>query len=367
MEGPAKPFGFQWMDDLAADRRQIDWLVKDIIECGTHGMLFGDPESGKTLVLFDLLYSVASGQRWRHRRVKQGPVFYLCGEGAGGLGRRAQAWRMHNNAADGERYPFLTSNTPAALLDQASARAVCDGVKAMCDQLGDAPVAIGIDTLARNFGGGDENSAKDIGQFIAHIDEYLIEELGCAVITSHHTGHSTKDRARGSMSLPGALDVFYQVAKDDTGRIEMVCKKSKDFKAAGPFSMKLEVVNLGYDDEDGAPVTGATVTHVKYQAIKKAPELKGWQRDCYNKLVNIYERTVTHLLKDGSTSPVPMIDMVFWQESVVKEKVPVGVGPGDDKWNTAMDQARRAMRILLEKRLVLRRDEPRWVYPAHKE
>jgi hypothetical protein len=355
------------MGDLARERRQIDWLVKGVIECGTHGMLFGDPESGKTLVLFDLLYCVALGKHWRNRRVKQGAVFYLCGEGGGGLGRRAAAWMAENNIPLEADVHFYTSVLPAALLDIESAQAVCKAIEAMCERLDIVPAVIGIDTLARNFGGGDENSAKDIGQFIAHIDEYLIHKLGCAVITSHHTGHGAKDRARGSMSLPGALDVFYQVEKDaETGAVVMTCKKSKDFEKLDPIVMKLQVHELGYQDEDGDEVTGATVRHdPEFKVtIKPSRSMPDSQKLCYELLCELYEDARTRMDKMGQENEDVKLDLDEWRKQCTARRAGPAAMTGSAKWDNARKYVHKATSELIKNGVVKHRPYGPFIYPS---
>ena len=363
-----KSFGFMAMDDLAGERRQVDWLVKDIIENGTHGMLFGDPESGKTLVLFDLAYCVASGRKWRGRRVKQGAVFYVCGEGHGGLGRRAHAWRLQNNIAEDETFPFYTSEVPAALLEEDAAKAVGDVIADMACALGEVPVLIVLDTLARNFGAGDENSAQDMGTVIAHIDRYLKAE-SIAVITSHHTGHGNKERARGSMAMMGALDVCYKIEKDTNGRITMDCTKSKDFKRPLTLAMRLRVHDLGYEDEDGDAVTGATVHHTVYMASEDVPKLKGHKAVVYDELRQIYLRTQRQneaLGKKGDDA-LPHIDVDAWRQAVL-ERI---FGPAASKANRGYDSKRnhtnKAITALIEEDYVKRREGGIFVYPVHDE
>jgi hypothetical protein len=335
-------------------------------------MLFGDPESGKTLVLFDLLFCIAAGKPWRGRKVKQGAVFYLCGEGAAGLGRRAAAWKIHNKVAMDTELPFYTSEVPAALLDSDSAKSVMEAIQEMSDELGVVPTVVGVDTLARNFGGGDENSAKDVGQFVAHIDEYLIKPLGAAVITSHDTGHGTKDRARGSMSLPGALDVFYQITKEDFGKyteITMECKKSKDFKKPDPMRIDLKVVKLGYQDEDGDEVTGATVHHDREKkGERKRPEVTGkYQTAVFDVLVNFYEQKRKNLDYAGKYNEAPKIPIDEVKREAMARIGTGRFGPGSDDYDRCRTQVNRAMNVLRDKKLIKTRLDGIHIYPAYKE
>jgi len=100
--------------------------------------------------------------------VKQGTVFYICGEGQQGIGRRIAAW--HNahktKAAD---VPFFVSKTPTQLMDLEAIQDVRRAVDSMTKQYG-PPAVVHIDTLARNFGEGDENATKDMNKAISNLD-----------------------------------------------------------------------------------------------------------------------------------------------------------------------------------------------------
>ena len=71
-----------------------------------------------------------------------------------------------------------------------------DEILKLQDHYGAPPQMIVIDTLARNFGAGNENSTEDMNRFVASIDRYLREEFGSAIVLVHHTGHDAASRAR---------------------------------------------------------------------------------------------------------------------------------------------------------------------------
>lgn len=66
-------------------------------------------------------------------------------------------------------------------------------VSAACDAIAEATGEFGIkiivpDTLARNFGDGDENSTGDMNRFVSAVGR-MIERFGCAVVVVHHSWH----------------------------------------------------------------------------------------------------------------------------------------------------------------------------------
>jgi hypothetical protein len=140
--------------------RPPEFLVEGLIETETLSLMFGDPGCGKSFVGADLGLSVATGTPFHGRKVKQGPVFLIAGEGHNGLTRRFAAWSKHKGVSIAGA-PLFMSNRPAQFLDANSAREVAEAVHALAAQHGN-PVLIEIDTLARNYGPGDENSTRDI-------------------------------------------------------------------------------------------------------------------------------------------------------------------------------------------------------------
>jgi hypothetical protein len=169
-------------------------------------------------------------------------VFLIAGEGHNGLTRRFAAWAKDRGVSIASA-PLFMSNRPAQFLDRESAREVAEAVYALAAQHG-PPALIEIDTLARNYGPGDENSTSDMGAFIAAVDDLKAQFPGCAVLIVHHSGHGDKQRARGAMALKGALDCEYRVEKADS-LIRLVNTKMKDAEPPAPLAFDLKHVDLG--------------------------------------------------------------------------------------------------------------------------
>jgi hypothetical protein len=117
-----------------------------------------------------------------------------------------------------------------------------------------------IDTLARNFGDGDENSAKDMGEFISNVSNEIRVPFECAVVIVHHSGHA-QDRARGSSALRAAVDAEYQVKAfgggDEDARLEVTCTKMKDDAPPPVMKFKLQPVLVRKDADDGEEIAAA--------------------------------------------------------------------------------------------------------------
>ena len=239
-----KSFHLIALGEFIRDVRPPNYLIDGVIETETMGVVFGDPGSYKTFVTMDMLACVASGRPWHGHAVKQGPVVYIVGEGRQGIARRVLAWGKHNGV-DVATLPFFVSSAPAALTDQEAAAEVAATIAEITEKQG-APVAVCIDTLARNFGSGDENSTADMGAFVTNIDQYL--GSSCVRLIVHHSGLNDKTRSRGNSALKGALDFEFRMKKRADGIVEMMNTKMKDAPEwTKPMRFRPHTVSIGGD------------------------------------------------------------------------------------------------------------------------
>jgi len=218
-----------------------EFLIDELFETETLGLLFGDPGCGKSFLAVDIGLSVATGMPFHGRSVKKGPVFFIAGEGHNGLVRRFAAWAKYRDISI-ENAPLFKSTRAAQFLDAESAKSVADAVNKLAGTYGH-PALIIIDTLARNFGPGDENSTSDMSAFVAAIDELKAGFPGCAVLIVHHSGHAEKGRARGAMALKGALDSEYR-ADMNQSRITLACTKMKDAEPPRALAFAFKPIEL---------------------------------------------------------------------------------------------------------------------------
>lgn len=236
---PAPPFQFVPVADLKY--RAPEYIIAELIETDTLGLMFGDPGCGKSFLAVDIALSVATGTPFHGRDTKQGAVFFIAGEGHNGLARRFAAWSQARGVPLAG-VPLFKSERAAQFLDGASAKAVADAVAGLAEQHG-SPALIIIDTLARNFGAGDENNTKDMSEFVVAVDDLKARFPGCSVLIVHHSGHAAKERARGAMALKGALDCEYRVEKEGRA-MKLVNTKMKDAEPPQDVFFSLKQVDL---------------------------------------------------------------------------------------------------------------------------
>lgn len=227
--------------ELAADITPPDWVIHDLMESDSLGMIFGPSGGGKSFVALDWACCVATGKAWRsYEIVRQGQVIYIVGEGYNGIRRRLRAWEQHHELKLPKGRVHV-SECAADLSDPMVAAGLQSAIKSLCKGIN--PPLIIIDTLARSMTG-DENSSKDIGIVIKHVDQYLRRPFKATVLIVHHTGHGSTERARGSSAIRAALDFEVGLERNDAGAGRLFCTKAKEAEPFADMGFRLESIEL---------------------------------------------------------------------------------------------------------------------------
>jgi hypothetical protein len=251
---PRKAIGLTPVGKLLDPPPPLRWLVKGYLLPASMILVFGASAAGKSLVALSWAVSVSCDLDWCGRKVTPGPVVYLAGEGHFGISRRLKALALHLECEAKLRdAPLFVSSRGAALTDTAALEGVADEIDGIAEEAG-TPALIVIDTLHRNFGSGDENSAADMGAFIAAGDFLRERYQGATVLIVHHSGHGEKGRARGSSSLRAAVDIEFALEHDEgTGTRTLTPGKHKDMPKPQDAAFDLEVITLPWMTDDGDP------------------------------------------------------------------------------------------------------------------
>jgi len=268
--------GSLYIDSTALTVRPPEFLIDEFIENNTIGVIFGETGTYKSFLSLDLSFCVATGSPWKGREVKQGNVFYLAGEGFGGLARRKAAWEVENKIKIEEGQVHF-SRTAIDVLDPKSIEHVKEETDRLVSLYG-KPGFVVLDTLAANFGAGDENSSEAMGKFLKHINRYLREPYGCSVLIIHHTGHNNGGRARGSSALRAGIDFELGIATDpkDKKVIKIFSTKTKDAERPANMWLKYKKVKIGWDDKKFRPIDSLVLLQTqKPEGVKRPDGMSG--------------------------------------------------------------------------------------------
>ncbi|MCC5796762.1 MAG: AAA family ATPase [Methylophaga sp.] len=233
-------------NELTAVPHKPDWLIRDMFEKDTLINVFGPPASYKSFMALDMAFCIANGINWHGKEVSSGAVVYIAGEGRAGLGRRLKALENYYGT---ETNQLFTSTGSAELMSADNIQEVMDAINAICPD----PKLVIFDTLHRNMGEGDENSASDMAKLLKNIDA-LRYTTGAAIMLVHHTGHSDTGRARGSSSIRAAMDVEYTIKKNGSS-LELSCTKSKDNDEPMGMHFAVKQIDTGWIDENGVSIS----------------------------------------------------------------------------------------------------------------
>ncbi|ENJ5773991.1 AAA family ATPase [Escherichia coli] len=231
---------------------QLSYVVKGVIPANSLCSTYGASGSYKSFLACSWACHVATGIPWGGRRVVHGAVMYVVGEGGIGVPRRIKAWELVNSEQVKNLYLVNRPIFPAAPSDVDEMVIAARQVE---QETGKPVRMIILDTLARCFGGSDENDARDMGAFVHGCDE-LKRRTGATVLVIHHSGKDETKGARGSSAFRAALDAEFRIRREGAGSEALViaCTKMKDAEELKEMACDLREVEL-FKDEGGELIT----------------------------------------------------------------------------------------------------------------
>ena len=241
------------------------FLVPGLILEGSLGMIVGEPGSLKTFLALDLSLSIVSEQpTWLDRKLtRHGVVVYVLGEGAGRFKYRKDVWKQEHGITDS--LPFFIVRRPLNLRNEWEMAKFLKQI----DGLPKPIVLIVFDTLNRNMAGGEENSAKELGQAIGAAN-LLQQSTGATVQLLHHP---TKDKtsSRGSGAGKGAADSELWMKKTSSNQLyELSVGKEKEADDNQSLVLKKRIVELAGVYDNGDPVTSCVIELAQPADLTKA-------------------------------------------------------------------------------------------------
>ena len=236
----------------------VNWIIENVLPEKGFAALYGPPGSYKSFVALDIAEAVATGRQWMGNQVtNSGAVLYIAGEGHGGIGARIKACKINHQTQDGaEIYVIRYQLNLRSSADDFNL--LMESIDNLIERTGIELRLVQIDTLARAFGGGNENDSQDMGAFI-HNAGRLQRKLNCALMVLHHSGKDATKGLRGHSSLLGAVDTQLELQKlEQTERKEGVAgqgiltiSKQKDGQDNLKFGFEMVQININQSKESG--------------------------------------------------------------------------------------------------------------------
>ena len=228
----------------AIEDEPVEWLIDKVLVAGSFSALYGPPGSFKSFMALDIAEAIATGRSWMGKEVtKPGAVLYLAGEGFGGVGARIKAIKLHHQTEDGA--PIYVVRHQLNLRSSAEDfNALMMAVVMLVEETGvEFKLAI-VDTLARAFGGGNENDSGEMMGFVVSMGK-IQEFLNCALMVLHHSGKNAALGMRGSSSLLGAVDSELELLRfEDQLKGILTITKQKDGEQGTRFGFEMVEVEI---------------------------------------------------------------------------------------------------------------------------
>ncbi len=249
--------------------QEQDYTLKSYLPANSLSSIYGPSGSYKSFLAVSWACHVAAGMKWAGKSVSAGAVMYVVGEGGIGVPRRIKAWEKKHGVKLNNLYLV---NRPVFPVRREEMQEMIKAARDVKSKTGQPVRLIVIDTLARCFGGNDENDARDMGAFIEGCD-VIKRETGATLLVVHHSGKDDTKGARGSSAFRAALDAEFNVRREgDGGAIILTCTKMKDVEEPKQAAFDLRPIEL-FTDRDGELISSLVVQDLPREAREPDPEL----------------------------------------------------------------------------------------------
>jgi len=312
---------------------QQNYIIKDYLPYNALACVYGPSGSFKSFHAIAWACHIACGRPWANKPVTQGVVIYIAAEGGVGVARRIKAWenRYHGKA---QLEHFYRIDCPIFPASPESLMQVIQAIDAILAGSQKPLRLIVLDTLARCFGGSDENTAKDMGAFIQGCDS-LKARYDATLLVVHHSGKDQEKGARGSSAFRAALDTEYLIKREgDNNALILACTKMKDAEEPRKAAYDLAEEAL-YHDSDNELISSLVLIDKprapQEHGVDKFPEFKRsghvsenhivvWEciQSCIEQGLECTKSQLRHMLKDRN---VPSVDKKFtrWLSKLEKD------------------------------------------------
>lgn len=318
---PAQEKGNPYLSLQEILRHKIawDWLVERLLKSGGVYQLHGMWKAGKSLVAIDMALHLAQGESWHGRRVMRALVVYVAGEAVEDIEVRIQAYSVAHGLADDA--PFYLRTKPVYLTGEAYAQGLSDEIAQLRRDWPNLPVAVFIDTLARNFGAGkSESNDADMGAFINNVIDLVARPHKATAVVVHHPGHGNKERGRGHSSLPGAVDGTLMVEQRD-GIITLSTTEMRNIASdEGAMAWSISGVTLDSKDNFGNPLSPPVLVpeDVFPHAASSASGLGKHQATA----LSVLRELIEHAEDNTQGNSIARIPWHLWKDSMQHAGIP---------------------------------------------
>jgi hypothetical protein len=148
-------------------------------------------------------------------------------------------------------------------LDDGDVGQVIEMIREAADGQGLPVALIVIDTLSRSIPGGDENPGQDTSKAIASADAIRTAFPDSSDLIVAHTGKDQSRGLRGHSNQASNAEFLIKINRDSANAVSSwQVEKQKDGETTTPERFRLDVVDLGVEDEDGEAIASCVLEPV---------------------------------------------------------------------------------------------------------
>lgn len=294
-EKPKSRFTTTTGNHLARNAKAPVYLIDGILEQDAHGIVYGASMSFKSFAVLEMAHCIANGRPFMGHKVKQtGSVIYVCGEGAGGVGRRLKAQIITNGEFKNDFHLLNESIDIGNDDDMAELKLLISEIK---------PVLVIFDTFASLAHGINENDNGAVGAALNSIRDTCRTEFKTSSLVVHHTGKDDAKGSRGAYAFKANVDYEIELKRgNNDSTTTMHCEKMKDGENFKDIHMAAVVVDLDIPCDDKI-ITSLILKQIDAVKADKKKSLNDEERKVLNVLTNLVNGD------DAMTPPKSVIDL----------------------------------------------------------
>jgi hypothetical protein len=299
------------------------------------GIVFGRSGAKKSFAAVDWSCHVAHAMDWHGHKTRQCGVLYIAGEDGYGIGaQRIPGWHIEHRKID-TTPPLRLIDLGVNITDKSEVARLLASIKKAIEETGFDIGLVVIDTLARSFGGRDENSGEAMALFLDGCRN-IQRAIDGMVLVVHHSGWNDASRTRGHSSLWANTDARYQCdSEPKCPEVALNILHLKNGQSGAVFGMRTHTVELGTND-DGQMITTLVL---KASEVPPSPSKTGPNRD-----LTPAQRTILDLIRNAGGTGLAY-NRLWLQASTLPED---RIG--------SKDTLGRALKLLLDKDLVVQNE-----------
>ena len=242
-------FSAKWLDgDALADSAEAPYfIINNILEADSHGLMIGASESFKTFCALKMAHCITTGNDFfGHSVFTPGKVLYICGEGKGALKRRIRALKQVEGGFNNNLHVLAA---PLLIDDKTAMAWLSAQVKAI------KPLLVISDTFSSLTTITNENDNSDVAKTLQLMKDTCSDGKTVSLVI-HHLGKDATKGTRGASAFNANTDFRLEMVRSAGSMLTTLSSgKTKDSDNFDDIQMMAHVVELPLIRQDGRATT----------------------------------------------------------------------------------------------------------------